>query len=109
MSRALVATGATSGLSLFFHALRFLSSSSIGPLATPSAEPVRESFCAALNSDSEEEQVIKLHLPSVLIGICIGLALIPLCEAVITARILTFRAALRRFGFAEREPLYRLL
>ena len=33
MTRALVATSATSGLSLFFHALRFLSSQS--PTASP--------------------------------------------------------------------------
>ena len=107
MSRALVATSATSGLSLFFHVLRFLSSPTGSPLVPPSALPVADDICSALSSDTAEQGVV--HWPSVLVGVCIGFLLIPLCEAVLTARILVFRAALRRFGFAERAPLYRLL
>ena len=113
MTRALVATGATSGLSLFFHALRFLSSSS--PVVPPDSAPTSflenplEQLCPAEISGADSALAQGLHWPSVLVGILIGLLLIPLCEAILTARILLFRAALRRLGYSTRAPLYRLL
>ena len=109
MCQALVATFATSGLSLFFHVLRFLWTpvDPVVPSSDLSLDPVT-SICLALASDSTE-LVHGLLLPSLVIGICLGLLLIPFCEAVLTAHILAFKAALRRFGYEERAPLYRLL
>ena len=93
-----------------FHALRFLQlsvpDSSVSPVDTP-FDPV-SSICPALASD-DSDFVHGLHLPSLCIGICVVLLLIPLCEAILTARIVAFRAALRRFGYEEHAPLYRLL
>ena len=105
MSRALVASSATtSGLSLLFHLTRYLSSSPspvpVSPLPLPELE-----ICPAGTSAETEG----LHWPSVVVGIFIGFLLIPLAEALITARLLAFRSVLRRLGFQEREPLYRLL
>ena len=69
----LVATSATSGLSLLFHAVRFLSSPSVSPLVPPSPAPALDSFCSALGSDSGEEESLQLHWPSLLVGIIVGL------------------------------------
>ena len=113
MSRALVATSATSGLSLLFHALRFLSApsdSAPDPVVGPSfLESPLDQICPAERSESGPSVQLGVHLPSLLVGILVGLLLVPFCEAVLTARILLFRAALRRLGFSTRAPLYRLL
>ena len=114
MSRALVATSATSGLSLLFHALRFLSAPSASappdPVVGPSfLESPLDQICPAERSESGPSVQLGVHLPSLLVGILVGLLLVPFCEAVLTARILLFRAALRRLGFSTRAPLYRLL
>ena len=112
MTRALVATGATSGLSLFFHALRFLSQSpSVPSDSSPPSflESPLDQICPAERSEIEVVLYSGIHLPSICVGILIGLLLVPVCEAILTARILLFRAALRRLGYNSRAPLYRLL
>ena len=106
MSRALVATGATSSLSLLFQVIRFLSSPS-GPIVPPSSDPLESAICSALAPETGDQTAIHWH--SFLLGVLAGFLLIPFCEAVISARLLAYRAVLRRFGFTEREPLYRLL
>ena len=105
MSRALVASSA-SGLSLLFHLVRYLSVSTPSALAPEPAFPLPELLTCPAGSSEEQEG---LHYPSVLVGICIGFLIIPLAEAVLSARLIAFRAALRRLGYQERVPLYRLL
>ena len=105
MSRALVASSATSGLSLLFHLARFLSSTPVSAPPEP-AFPLPELQICPAGASAESEG---LHWPSVLVGICIGFLLIPFAEAVISARLLAYRALLRCLGYQERAPLYRLL
>ena len=86
-----------------FHVLRFLQTPVADPASsTPnsSLDPA-SSFCPALASESYG-LIHGVHLPSLVFGICF-------CEAILTARILAFRAALRRFGYEGRAPLYHLL
>eukprot|EP00439_Symbiodinium_sp_Y106_P037829 s7341_g4.t1 len=64
-------------------------------------------FRGSLQVGSENSE--GLHWPSVVIGVFIGFLLIPLAEAILSARILAFRAVLRRLGYQDRAPLYRLL
>ena len=105
MSRALVASSA-SGLSLLFHLVRYLSVQPHTSVAPEPPFPVSELLtCPAGGSEDREG----LHIPSVAVGILIGFLLIPFAEAVLSARLLAFRAALRRLGYQERAPLYRLL
>ena len=76
MTRALVATSATSGLSLFCHALRFLSSQS--PTAPSDSSPPSflesplDQICPAERSDIEVALYSGIHLPSICVGILIG-------------------------------------
>ena len=101
-----MATGATSSLSLLFQVVRFLSVPS-APLIPPSTEPLESAFCSALASESGTITALDWH--SFLLGLLLGFLLIPVCEAVLPARLLAYRAVLRRFGYSERQPLYRLL
>ena len=105
MSRALVASSA-SGLSLLFHLVRYLSVSTPSTLAPEPSFPLPELLTCPAGSSEENEG---LHLPSLLLGICIGFLLIPVAEAILSARLIAFRAVLRRLGYQERAPLYRLL
>ena len=106
MSRALVASSATtSGLSLLFHLARYLSSSPSAPVPESSFPLPELQTCLAGASDEREG----LHWPSLVIEIFIGFLIIPFAEAIISARLLAFRALLRRLGYQERAPLYRLL
>ena len=82
MSRALVATSATFGLSLLFHVLRFLQ--------TPVTDPVSSSPDLALDPSSAISPALfsesfelshSLYLRSLIVSIC----LIPFCEGVLTA------------------------
>ena len=110
MSWALVATSATSGLSLFLHILHSLSFPSSDSLLVP-PEPVIEKLRAATSAHSLDEGAwwFGVHLPSVAVGVVLGILLIAVSEAILKARILAFCAALRSLGFEERTPLRRLL
>ena len=57
--------------------------------------------------------VLDFHLPSLLLGILVGLFIGPLLEALVSLRVLIYHSALRRSsGFGEAEtrprPLYRI-
>jgi len=56
--------------------------------------------------------LLELHLPSILIGVVIGLLIGPVLEALLSLRVLLYQAALRRGGgLAEPRlprPLYRI-
>ena len=106
MSRALVASGVTtSSLSLLFQLARYFATSPSTPVPEPSFPLPDLQLCPAGGSENSEG----LHWPSLVIGVFIGFLLIPLAEAILSARILAFRAVLRRLGYQDRAPLYRLL
>ena len=99
-SSAIVGASSLSVTSLVLHLVRFLSS---GPAPPPFLDPCP--VCLAVSFTSGHWVLEDLHLPSVLLGVGIGLLLLPLLELLLAVRILI----LNRVAPGQRPFLYRLV